>query len=451
MQQSSFDDELLSIIFDKNSPLQSPVDVKEFKQQLSSFLQSKHQTLERTEHELTQLSGRINANNVTKKDTCSLSSFVSQLEPFLVRYSQLTQSLSTHLNDCKNEQTEFVHAHKEGLLSLYEEININDKLHARLNELTIALNEINTPKALLENIGNVVILLLKSIDYEKENSKFFLQNIHQEMSDIDGINQLSHKLISSSAQQRQLWDKNTNKNLKNLSDISKRIDLSPNNSKVLSNEIALLNTAMGDKTDFDLKILAAQQAQIQQLAAKLNHIEKKAQSYHSQLVEQKLINMQDSLTKLPNRKALEQKFEADFNHAKLSHQSLWVVVADIDNFKTINDNYGHSAGDKTLQVIASSLGKSLRDSEFIARFGGEEFVFLIPNLTATAVNNVLNRVRECIKSIPFKFKNKKVQITISLGATRVKPNDKNRQVSFDRADKALYQAKKQGRDRVIVY
>jgi diguanylate cyclase len=451
MYQSSYDEELLSLIFDEKNDTATTVDVKELKQQLFSFLHSKRRTLEQIENELLQFSDQTDNDKVAIQQPTSLCGFFSKLEPLLIKYYKLSQSLNENLTDLKSDQSQFIDEHKKSLINLYEEVNIHYKLHPRLNELMMALNEVCTSKDILSNIENVFILLLKSIDYEKEGSKQFLQNFHQEITDITNINQLNHKLTESSAQQRQLWDKNTKKNLKNLSDLSQRIELSSNNNKILSNEIALLNSAMGDKANFEQQIFKIQQAQIEQLASMLNHMDKEAQNYHSQLLEQKLINMQDSLTKLPNRKALEKKFESSFRQAKLSNQSLWVVVADIDNFKEINDNYGHSAGDKTLQVIASSLGKSLRDSEFIARYGGEEFVFLIPNITAATINNVLNRVRERIQSIPFKFKDQKVQITISLGATRVKPTDKNRQASFDRADKALYQAKNQGRNRVILY
>ena len=125
-------------------------------------------------------------------------------------------------------------------------------------------------------------------------------------------------------------------------------------------------------------------------------------------------------------------------------------MADIDHFKRINDNYGHNAGDITLQVIASAISKSLRDSEFIARYGGEEFVFLIPLATKATLSNILERVRQKVKSIPFKFKKESLSITISLGATKVRLEDRIPGVTFERADQALYTAKNSGRDKVVM-
>ena len=312
------------------------------------------------------------------------------------------------------------------------------------------LSQADSPQHLLSNIENMILLLLKNIRSEKDKSKFFIKNIHQEIEDITSINKQDQQIVNHTSQQRQLWDKDAKKNLSNLSNLSNRMALSATDKKRLINEVNILHSALDEKITIDKTTLAAQQIQINKLSEKLMHIEREADSYRSQLVEQKLINMQDSLTRLPNRKALENKFDTSFAQAQQSNKSLWVAVADIDHFKMINDTYGHSAGDKTLQVIASALSNSLRDSEFIARFGGEEFVFLLPDLTNSAITNILNRVRERIKAIPFKFKNESVQITISIGATRVKKADKNTQMSFDRADSALYQAKKQGRYKIKI-
>ena len=128
---------------------------------------------------------------------------------------------------------------------------------------------------------------------------------------------------------------------------------------------------------------------------------------------------------------------------------MWIAITDIDHFKNINDNFGHSTGDKTLQVIAMALKNSLRDSEFVARYGGEEFVLLLPDVTDEHISQLLNRVREKIKNIPFKFKNQRITVTLSIGAAQVMENE-TLEEAFERADAALYQAKNNGRDRVVI-
>ncbi len=132
----------------------------------------------------------------------------------------------------------------------------------------------------------------------------------------------------------------------------------------------------------------------------------------------------------------------------MKKKPLSIVLADVDHFKNINDSFGHSAGDKTLKVIARALRQSLRDTDFIARYGGEEFILLFPETPVHELEGPLNSLREKIKRIPFKFKDQSVPITISFGATQLRASDTGRE-AFDRADEALYDAKREGRDKVI--
>ena len=181
----------------------------------------------------------------------------------------------------------------------------------------------------------------------------------------------------------------------------------------------------------------------------LNSLTSEVSVYKDKLHEQQRTNLTDSLTQLPNRAALEDRMAFEYQKMQRTHGQLWIVVADIDHFKNINDKFGHSIGDKTLQVIAKALQSAIRDSEFIARYGGEEFVLLLPEVFDSDIEPLLNRVRERIKSIPFKFKNQRITVTLSIGAAKVCEHERVED-TFDRADAALYRAKDQNRDRVIV-
>jgi diguanylate cyclase len=118
-------------------------------------------------------------------------------------------------------------------------------------------------------------------------------------------------------------------------------------------------------------------------------------------------------------------------------------------FKRINDNYGHLAGDKVLKIIAKSLQRNLRDSDFIARFGGEEFVALMPETSAEEAKLVAEKLRVKVESSPYNFKKEPVQITISFGISQFALGETIEEV-FERADKALYKAKENGRNQVIL-
>jgi diguanylate cyclase len=188
---------------------------------------------------------------------------------------------------------------------------------------------------------------------------------------------------------------------------------------------------------------------IETMRKELNSMSQEANSYKEKLFEHQKLNLLDPLTQLANRTALEDRMEQEYrNHVRFK-TPLWIAVTDIDHFKGINDSFGHSTGDKTLQVIAMALKNSLRDSEFVARYGGEEFVLLLPDVTDEHISQLLNRVREKIKNIPFKFKNQRITVTLSIGAAQVMENE-TLEEAFERADAALYQAKNNGRDRVVI-
>ena len=188
---------------------------------------------------------------------------------------------------------------------------------------------------------------------------------------------------------------------------------------------------------------------LSQMQSRLSELESEAENYKSKLSEQRFKSLQDALTKLPNRAAFDERLEIEFTRWTRYQHNLCLAVIDIDHFKRINDGFGHSAGDRTLQVISMALRKFLRETDFIARFGGEEFVVLFPESKLDAKLPKLESIREQVKRIPFKFKDKSLNATISIGATQFKKGD-TPLGAFDRADEALYKAKRTGRDKVII-
>lgn len=177
------------------------------------------------------------------------------------------------------------------------------------------------------------------------------------------------------------------------------------------------------------------EAEVSSYRGKLNHFNQQLQI--------------DTLTQLYNRTALHQRLALEYKRWQRYQTPLCLAIIDIDYFKHINDQYGHLAGDKALKVIARTLHAAFRETDFIARFGGEEFVVLLPGITHNMVDVPLNKLRNTVKSIPFRFKESEISITISIGATEFRSGDHISDV-LDRADKALYQAKNAGRDRLVI-
>ncbi|MFJ2365229.1 diguanylate cyclase [Pseudomonas sp. NPDC087697] len=188
-------------------------------------------------------------------------------------------------------------------------------------------------------------------------------------------------------------------------------------------------------------------ARLQGLAERVASMEQEAQGYREHLEEQRQKALVDPLTGLPNRAAWSERLEHEIAQWQQHGNSLLLAMLDLDHFKRINDNYGHLAGDKVLKIIASVLSKRLRGTDFIARFGGEEFVLLVPNTPLTVGAKLAETLRAAIEACPFHFKGERVTITVSMGMTAFKAGEHSDLV-LKRADQALYRAKNAGRNRV---
>ena len=170
----------------------------------------------------------------------------------------------------------------------------------------------------------------------------------------------------------------------------------------------------------------------------------------------KVDGLTDSLTGISNRRFFERRLKAEVERWRRSGSSLCCVVADIDHFKRVNDQFGHQIGDVILRRVAQELGKVLRSSDVLARYGGEEFVLLLPETSILVATEIAERLRQDISAMNFDEKIlANFQVTVSLGLASLMAEDDVKDASpgdwlFQRADDALYQAKNGGRNRVVV-
>lgn len=168
----------------------------------------------------------------------------------------------------------------------------------------------------------------------------------------------------------------------------------------------------------------------------------------------------DELTEVLNRRAFKRDLYKIFNLIKLSKKNknrksikinaLSILFFDIDNFKKINDKYGHTTGDQALKFVVKNIKERIREIDLIGRYGGEEIVVGLTGAKKKDAFMIADYIREKIASTSFKFKNKKINITVSIGVAEM-TNEKNIEELIDKADKAMYQAKKSGKNRVAVF
>jgi diguanylate cyclase len=174
-------------------------------------------------------------------------------------------------------------------------------------------------------------------------------------------------------------------------------------------------------------------------------LESESRNLHQNLKQEQQQAMIDILTGIPNRAAYDERIVQEMNRWQRFSQPTTLLTWDVDEFKTINDTYGHKAGDKVLRVIGQKLVRHVRDTDFVARYGGDEFVMLLIGTAAKDAKDVAERIRTEIASLGFHFHEQPVQITVSCGISSFATDDTGDRV-FERADQALYQAKKTGRN-----
>ena len=186
---------------------------------------------------------------------------------------------------------------------------------------------------------------------------------------------------------------------------------------------------------------------LQGLVRRVAEMEQEAQQFREHIEEQRQKSLLDPLTGLPNRAAWIERLELEVARRQRYGGQLLLAVLDIDHFKRINDGYGHLAGDRVLKIIAGELSKRLRKTDFMARFGGEEFVLLIPATPLAGGVQLLETLRAAIEACPFHFKGEPVTITLSAGIAEFRDGE-TPEAAFERADQALYRAKGAGRNRI---
>jgi diguanylate cyclase (GGDEF)-like protein len=153
----------------------------------------------------------------------------------------------------------------------------------------------------------------------------------------------------------------------------------------------------------------------------------------------------DALTNLINRRAMQQKLEGELERARRYNRPFALVLADIDHFKKVNDTYGHSVGDQVLREVAGRLAQHLRDSDSLARWGGEEFLILAPETDLHQAHLLARRLLEAIGESPISG----VPVTLSLGVACYRQGDTVAAL-LSRADEAMYRAKAGGRNQVVL-
>jgi diguanylate cyclase len=337
------------------------------------------------------------------------------------------------------------------LAALLEQIKRGEPDPSKLLSLTADLEQAETDAALaavVARIADVIHARGESLARERLQAATVLSEVTQRLEE------MSNYLLESDSASRSRFDDTESLNDTMMSHVRELTDEVSG-----ATELGLLQSAVSARLesvsrqicDFRAREavrLVEYNGRAEHMRERIADLEREAQELHSKLDLEKHGARLDPLTGVANRKCFDERFAQEIARRAQGGAPLGLLLWDIDNFKVINDSYGHRAGDRVLQSVAGCFTSALRTGDFVARIGGEEFAVLLHGLRLQDAVNIANQVRTAVQGLRFHFRGTPVRITVSCGITELKREDASEQ-AFDRADAALYRAKSGGKNLCI--
>jgi diguanylate cyclase len=340
----------------------------------------------------------------------------------------------------------------EQLSQLIQGLDVPDISQARTKKILQALQAEQIDATFQENIDAALSLLqdLKEHNqFEKKEMEVFLAHINQQLAE---LSKSAKGVVGSTGQmirKRNNLDQTVAMQMQTLQENSASATTIEPLKSLIKSELDDIAAQIKQHRQEEQQQQASVEKQLAAMTTEMAAMKAESRSLKESLKRASVAAMTDALTQLPNRNAYDGHFAAEYARWHRYQTPLSLLVWDIDLFKQINDNYGHKAGDKTLIIIARLLEKYCRETDFVSRFGGEEFTMLLSDTDKKSAWVLAEKVRKIIAKTGFNSSGKALRITISCGIAELQQGDTQETV-FERADKALYQAKKSGRNQCVI-
>ena len=333
------------------------------------------------------------------------------------------------------------------LLRLLDELPLPERHQAQADVLRERIQAGLNLYELVPVLDDLAVLMLAIADVGQRDFEVYLKQLNERLATFQSSLQDAHEGYADSLSAARELDSELRQQVDGLhSSVQQATDLGSLKDLVENRLNGLLATMQQYQSQRDEREQLVG-GRLQTLVERVAHMEQEAKGFRQHLEEQRQKALLDPLTGLPNRAAWGERLDLELARWQRYGGELLLAMVDIDHFKRINDAYGHLAGDKVLKIIAGELRKRLRKIDFIARFGGEEFVLLLPSTPLAGGLQLLETLREGIAACPFHFRGERVSITLSAGISAFAAGERSDQV-LERADQALYRAKRGGRNRI---
>jgi len=380
-----------------------------------------------------------------------------QFDEFLASISTLDDDqclyqLANLINDLLHEGSSNQDLVREVLITLVEKIAIthgNTENLDRLKEKLEDDNDIADWHHYLDTIVGEIRVIIKGINHEKVELEGLVVDVTKQLAEI------SNTLTDEQSDSQQ--GRKESEQLKILMNqgVEKIQQQVENESDIqvlkggISDNLSSIKQGVEEFVSKDVIRFKNSELRNKKLQQQIKHMEEESNELRQKLTDHRQKLMFDTLTGVRSRLAYEETLDQEMARWSRYQEAFSFAILDIDHFKRINDDFGHNAGDKALQIVARMMSDHIRKTDYLFRIGGEEFVLLLPKTTLENATPLVEKIRTSVGGSKFHFKKKKVKISMSAGLTAVMNHDHVESI-YERADSALYDAKNNGRDQLIV-
>jgi diguanylate cyclase len=378
------------------------------------------------------------------KTSSGFFSLFSKSSPVDALNDDIAVNTATQQADSDPEQTQT----EDVLIKMLEHLSLPDKQCRQMLKLRQRIEDGITADQMsevIEEFASIVSSLSMKLLADKREYEDYLKKVSGQLSTLD-----EYLLQSSQADTEAFENKSRlSQQFENeVSGLQTRVSRSNNLDQLksmVSERLTILNQHIAQSQLTDRQSYEASQAKIQTLNQRIQEMEAESQTLQQDLAKQREIALRDALTGLWNRQALNEELDKEYTRWQRYKHPFTIIIWDIDFFKKINDTHGHKAGDGVLKVFAEKFLAKARKTDFTARFGGEEFVSILPETDLNQGLILANQIREKVSQTQFNYQGKVVPITASAGVATATEGCTVDSL-MEAADKKLYQAKAEGRN-----
>ncbi len=350
-------------------------------------------------------------------------------------------------DDASSHETPVEYVFLELLSSLAFSKEFSDRVNSLKEQISNGLGEQDV-SSMTGRIIELVVDMRAVFEHEKLELESFLLQLTQRLAELDTMLAGAESTRRASLAGGRQLDAQVKAQVSDIEHVVQNASDLDQMKSAIQVSLDVIRTHLADQREKEELRQHELEAQLKTMTERLKDVEAESESLRDRLDKEHAQAVTDALTGAPNRLAYEQRIEQEYSRWQRYKEPFSMLLMDVDHFKRINDTYGHKAGDRALIAIVKTIEHYMRETDFVGRIGGEEFAIIFTHSRLGEGQIAAEKLRTKIERCEFEFQGNPVPITVSGGITEVREGDIVDDI-YDRADKALYAAKGQGRNCIV--